>query len=66
MNLNQKKLLGDYGVPVVREIVAKDIEDAVQAGESLGFPIVLKGHGEKLPIKVATDSCGWSFPAQMT
>jgi acyl-CoA synthetase (NDP forming) len=46
-----KQLLAGYGIPVVKEIVAKDIEDAVRAAIELGFPVVLKGHGAKLTHK---------------
>ncbi|NTU73386.1 CoA-binding protein, partial [Candidatus Roizmanbacteria bacterium] len=46
-----KQLLAGYGVPVVKEIVAKDREDAVRAASGLQFPVVLKGHGAKLSHK---------------
>ena len=46
-----KQLLAGFGVPVVQEIVAKDMEDAVRAAVELKFPVVLKGHGEKLTHK---------------
>lgn len=37
-----KTLLGSYGVPVCKEIVARGPEDAAQAAEALGMPAVLK------------------------
>lgn len=46
-----KLLLAGYGIPVVREIVAKDIEDAVHAAIELNFPVVIKGHGARLTHK---------------
>lgn len=46
-----KQLLAGYGVPVVKEIVAKDMEDAVRAAGDLKFPVVVKGHGAKLTHK---------------
>lgn len=46
-----KQLLAEYGVPVVQELIAGDIEDAVQAAVNLDFPVVLKGHGAKLTHK---------------
>ena len=49
--LVSKQLLAGYGVPVVKEIIAKDIEDAVLAATELKFPVVLKGHGAKLTHK---------------
>ena len=46
-----KRLLSGYGVPVVREIVAQNGEDAVRAAIALGFPVAVKGHGAKLTHK---------------
>ena len=46
-----KQLLAGYGVPVVKEIIAKDIEDAVRVASVLSFPVVLKGNGAKLTHK---------------
>jgi acyl-CoA synthetase (NDP forming) len=46
-----KQLLAGYGVPVVKEIIAKDSEDAVRAANDLNFPVVLKGNGAKLTHK---------------
>lgn len=43
-----KKLLADYGVPVVRDMIAENAEDAVSQAQKIGFPVVLKGHGPKL------------------
>ncbi len=46
-----KALLGAYGVPVVSEIVAKTPDEAVEAAEDLGYPLVLKGAGSALQHK---------------
>lgn len=46
-----KLLLAGYDIPVVKEIVAKDMEDAVRAAIELKFPVVIKGHGAKLTHK---------------
>jgi acyl-CoA synthetase (NDP forming) len=46
-----KQLLAGYGIPVVKEIIAKDREDAVRVASDLSFPVVLKGHGAKLTHK---------------
>ncbi len=46
-----KQLLARFGVPVVKEIIAKDIEDAVRVAGYLSFPVVLKGNGAKLTHK---------------
>ena len=41
-------VLSRYGIPLVESIVAGDVEAAVAAARELGFPVVLKGHGEGL------------------
>jgi acyl-CoA synthetase (NDP forming) len=46
-----KQLLAGYDVPVVKEIIAKDIEDAVRVAGNLTFPVVLKGNGARLTHK---------------
>ncbi len=43
-----KELLNRYGLPVVKEIVAKNRAEAVKAAEKIGFPVVLKGLGKHL------------------
>lgn len=43
-----KKLLGDYGVPVVKDKVVANINEAVLQARKIGFPVVAKGHGAKL------------------
>ena len=48
---DSKQLLAGYGIPIVNEIVAKDIEEAVQAAIELQFPVVVKGHGARLTHK---------------
>ena len=46
-----KQLLARFGVPVVKEIIAEDSEDAVRVASDLNFPVVLKGNGAKLTHK---------------
>ncbi len=46
-----KQVLNLYGVPVVKECVAKTPEEAAEQAESFGFPVVLKGLGTKLTHK---------------
>ncbi len=49
LNENEsKRLLEEYGVPVVSEIVANSIDEAVQYANAMGFPVVLKGLGANL------------------
>jgi len=43
-----KAFLSSYGVPVVSEKSAQDIEEAVAAAKEIGFPVVLKGLGAEL------------------
>ena len=37
-----KRLLADYGIPVTREYEVRSEEEAVRAGEGIGYPVVLK------------------------
>jgi acyl-CoA synthetase (NDP forming) len=46
-----KKLLGDYGVPVVKDKVVVNVNDAVLQAQKIGFPVVAKGYGAKLTHK---------------
>jgi len=48
---DSKQILGAYGIPVVSESVAKTSIEAVDQAGQLGFPVVLKGLGEKLQHK---------------
>jgi len=36
------RLLGDYGIPSVRTVLARNLEGALRAAEDLGYPVVLK------------------------
>jgi acetate---CoA ligase (ADP-forming) subunit beta len=40
---DSKRLLGSYGIPVVREKLAASRSGAVKAAKEIGFPVVLKG-----------------------
>lgn len=46
-----KEVLALYGVPVVGELLAHDIDEAVNAAGSLGYPVVLKVESPDLPHK---------------
>ncbi len=46
-----KEILKNYGIPVVEEKVVATIEDAEKTAEKMGFPVVVKGLGEKLTHK---------------
>lgn len=43
-----KQLLRHYGVPVVKEFVASNTDEAVVRAKAVGFPVVLKGLGTRL------------------
>jgi acyl-CoA synthetase (NDP forming) len=46
-----KQVLNLYGVPVISETVACTAEEAAQAAQAFGFPVVVKGLGNKLTHK---------------
>lgn len=46
-----KNVLREFGVPVVREVVASNIEEAIECGRKIGFPVVVKALGERLAHK---------------
>jgi acyl-CoA synthetase (NDP forming) len=46
-----KKLLCDYGVPVLKDKIVVKVNDAVLQAQKIGFPVVAKGHGAKLTHK---------------
>ncbi len=37
-----KRLLAEYGIPVVETIIAVSVDEAVDAADEIGFPVVLK------------------------
>jgi acyl-CoA synthetase (NDP forming) len=43
-----KKFLEPFGIPVVTEVKAQSIPEALTAAKTLGFPLVLKGLGKEL------------------
>ncbi len=43
-----KQLLAAFGIPVTREILARDAQAAARAAEEMGFPVVLKASGTAL------------------
>jgi acetyl-CoA synthetase (ADP-forming) len=38
-----KALLAGYGIAVTREILARSVEEAIEAAEAIGFPVAMKG-----------------------
>jgi len=38
-----KQVLSDYGIPVTKELLAKDLKGLMDATREIGFPLVLKG-----------------------
>ncbi len=49
--LESKRILANHGAPVVRETVARTADEAVDAAEKEGWPVVLKGFGAALTHK---------------
>ena len=43
-----KKLLAQYSIPITREMLAKDRDQAMDAAGEIGFPVVLKACGPSL------------------
>ncbi len=50
-----KQLLADVGVPFPSEALAANADAAVQAAESIGFPVVLKLNGDAIAHKTERD-----------
>ena len=46
-----KVLLKTYGIPVTKEILAKDMDSLMDAAEKIGYPLVLKGSSSKIAHK---------------
>jgi acyl-CoA synthetase (NDP forming) len=46
-----KTLLREFGVPVVKEAVVKDAQEAISVAGELGYPLVIKGLGATLAHK---------------
>lgn len=43
-----KQFLKQYAIPVIPEVIATNLAEAVQAAQSFGYPVVLKGLGKTL------------------
>jgi acetyltransferase len=50
-----KALVARYGVPIAREALARDAEEAVRAAATLGFPVVVKLCGAGIAHKTERD-----------
>jgi acyl-CoA synthetase (NDP forming) len=48
-----KARLAEAGLPVIRGVVARSVEDAVQAADRLGYPVALKVVSPDIPHKAA-------------
>jgi acyl-CoA synthetase (NDP forming) len=46
-----KEVLAAYGIPVTREVLARDVEAAVAAAREIGFPVALKADSPDIPHK---------------
>ena len=45
---DSKQFLSSYGIPVNREVIARDADSAASEAVKIGFPVVLKASGPKL------------------
>lgn len=48
---DSKKLLSEYGIPITREQLAKDLTEAKTIAETIGYPLVLKVLSSDIPHK---------------
>ena len=48
---DSKKVLDAYAIPVTRELVTKDLSDALKFADEIGYPVVLKGSSSTLTHK---------------
>jgi acetate---CoA ligase (ADP-forming) subunit beta len=48
---DSKQFLADFGIPVTREAIARDADEAAVMAETIGFPVVLKASGAAIPHK---------------
>jgi len=48
---DSKRFLADFGIPVTREAIARDADEAAAFAETLGFPVALKASGAAIPHK---------------
>ncbi|NIM89395.1 MAG: hypothetical protein GTO17_00420 [Candidatus Aminicenantes bacterium] len=48
------KVLQEYGIPVCRESIAKNMEEGMEEAKSIGFPVVLKIHSQDILHKSET------------
>ena len=46
-----KRLLSEWGVPITRETLVQNADDAVTAANEIGYPVVLKGDVSNMPHK---------------
>jgi acetate---CoA ligase (ADP-forming) subunit beta len=49
--VESKRLLARYGVPLAREQIVADTDEAVAAAESIGYPVVAKLNGDAIAHK---------------
>ena len=60
------RLLGDVGLPVPRNVLARSVDEAVAAAERLGFPLVTKpldvSHGRGVSLNLnSADEVRWGY-----
>ena len=48
---DSKRILGAYGIPIVETRIAESVDEAVEAAEGIGYPVVLKLFSETITHK---------------
>jgi acetate---CoA ligase (ADP-forming) subunit beta len=48
---DSKKVLEAYSIPVTKEFIAKDLDEAKAFASEIGYPVVLKGHSSTMTHK---------------
>ena len=46
-----KEILRAYGIPIVEEVLVRSVDQALEAGKRLGYPLVMKGLSAQIPHK---------------
>ena len=52
---DSKKVLHSYGIPISREHLVRDVNEAIEAAALIGYPVVLKGCSPELIHKTEQD-----------
>ena len=62
--VDAKRFLASFGVPVVRETLSLEPEHAVREAKRIGFPVVLKALGEEISHKTEVGGVGLNLGSE--